>query len=217
MMNVVNGGKHAEGALQFQECMIVPVGASSEAEAVRYGAEVFHALGRLLHERGLPTLVGDEGGYAPPLETPQQALDLIVAAIERAGYEPGADVAIALDPASSEFYRDGKYYPLDRRSRGKRRRDGRALRRALRSVSDRVDRGRSRGKRLERLAEAHRGARQSRAARRRRSLRDERRVSSSAASRNALPTRSSSSSIRSARSPKRSTASRWRRRRVSAW
>jgi enolase len=112
MMNVINGGKHASGALQFQECMIVPVGAPSEAEAVRYGSEVFHALGRLLHDRDLPTQVGDEGGYAPPLETPQQALDLIVAAIELAGYRPGADVAIALDPASSEFYRDDKYYPL---------------------------------------------------------------------------------------------------------
>jgi enolase len=114
MMNVINGGKHAEGALAFQECMIVPVGASSEAEAVRYGAEVFHAIGRILHERNMPTLVGDEGGYAPPLETPQQALDLIVEAIERAGYRPGDDVAIALDPASSEFYEDGKYYPLSR-------------------------------------------------------------------------------------------------------
>jgi enolase len=114
MMNVINGGKHADGALEFQECMIVPVGAPSEAEAIRYGAEVFHAIGRILHERGLPTLVGDEGGYAPPLETPQQALDLIVEAIERAGYAPGSDVAIALDPASSEFYRDGAYYPLSR-------------------------------------------------------------------------------------------------------
>ena len=114
MMNVINGGKHAEGALQFQECMIVPLGAPSEAEAVRYGAEVFHVLGRILHERGLPTLVGDEGGYAPPLETPQHALELIVAAIERAGYRPGTDIAIALDPASSEFYQDGKYYPLSR-------------------------------------------------------------------------------------------------------
>jgi enolase len=114
MMNVINGGKHAEGALEFQECMIVPLGAGSEAEAVRYGSEVFHAIGRILHERGLSTLVGDEGGYAPPLETPQQALDLIVAAIERAGYEPGSDVAIALDPASSEFFEDGKYYPLTR-------------------------------------------------------------------------------------------------------
>ncbi len=114
MMNVINGGKHAEGALEFQECMIVPLGAESEAEAVRYGSEVFHAIGRILHERGLPTLVGDEGGYAPPLETPQQALDLIVTAIERAGYKAGIDVAIALDPASSEFYEDGKYYPLSR-------------------------------------------------------------------------------------------------------
>jgi enolase len=112
MMNVINGGKHASGALQFQECMIVPVGAPSEAEAVRYGSEVFHALGRLLQDRGFSTHVGDEGGYAPPLETPQQALDLIVSAIELAGYRPGADVAIALDPASSEFYHDGKYYPL---------------------------------------------------------------------------------------------------------
>jgi enolase len=114
MMNVINGGKHAEGALQFQECMIVPLGAPSEAEAVRDGVEVFHALGRILHERGLPTLVGDEGGYAPPLETPQHALELIVAAIERAGYRSGTDIAIALDPASSEFYQDGKYYPFSR-------------------------------------------------------------------------------------------------------
>jgi enolase len=114
MMNVINGGKHAEGALEFQECMIVPLGAASEAEAVRYGSEVFHAIGAILHERGLTTLVGDEGGYAPPLETPQQALDLIVAAIERAGYKPGSDVAIALDPASSEFFEGGKYYPLTR-------------------------------------------------------------------------------------------------------
>ncbi len=114
MMNVVNGGKHAAGALQFQECMIVPLGARSEAEAVRWGAEVFHALGRLLHDRHLPTLVGDEGGYAPPLETPQQALDLIVAAIDLAGYRAGTDVCIALDPASSEFYQDGRYYALSK-------------------------------------------------------------------------------------------------------
>jgi enolase len=114
MMNVINGGKHADGALQFQECMIVPLGASSEAEAVRYGSEVFHAIGRILHERGIPTLVGDEGGYAPPLETPAQALDLIVEGIKGAGYQPGTDVAIALDPASSEFYENGKYFPLSR-------------------------------------------------------------------------------------------------------
>jgi enolase len=113
MMNVINGGKHASGALQFQECMIVPSGAPTFAEAVRYGAEVFHALGKLLHDRGLPTQVGDEGGYAPPLDSIDDAMQLLVAAIERAGYNPGADVAIALDPASSEFYRDGKYYAHD--------------------------------------------------------------------------------------------------------
>lgn len=112
MMNVVNGGKHAEGALQFQECMVVPVGAPTLREAVRYGSEVFHALGKLLHEQNQPTTVGDEGGYAPRLDTPEQALDLIVAAIERAGYKPGSDIAIALDPASTEFFQDGKYYPL---------------------------------------------------------------------------------------------------------
>ena len=114
MMNVINGGKHASGALQFQECMIVPSGAPSFAEAVRYGAEVFHALGKLLHDRGLPTQVGDEGGYAPPLDSIDDALQLLVAAIERAGYKPGADVAIALDPASSEFYQNGKYFARDK-------------------------------------------------------------------------------------------------------
>jgi enolase len=113
MMNVINGGKHASGALQFQELMIVPVGANSLREAVRYGAEAFHALGKLLHDNGLPTQVGDEGGYAPPLDSIEAALDLLVAAVQKAGYKPGDDVAIALDPASSEFYSDGKYYPRD--------------------------------------------------------------------------------------------------------
>ena len=114
MMNVINGGKHAEGALQFQECMIMPVGAPNFHEAVRYGAEVFHALGRLLHDRGMPTLVGDEGGYAPPLDSIDAAMTLLVEAIEAAGYKPGDDIAIALDPASSEFYQDGKYYAHDK-------------------------------------------------------------------------------------------------------
>ena len=114
MMNVINGGKHAEGALQFQECMIMPVGAPSFREAVRYGAEVFHALGRLLHDRKMPTLVGDEGGYAPPLDSIDAAMKLLVEAIESAGYKPGSEIAIALDPASSEFYQDGKYYAHDK-------------------------------------------------------------------------------------------------------
>ncbi len=109
MMNVVNGGKHAEGALQFQECMIVPQGAPSMREAVRYGAEIFHALGRVLKKQGFPTTVGDEGGYAPPLRHIEEALSFIVDAINAAGYKPGTDVALALDPAASEFYSEGKY------------------------------------------------------------------------------------------------------------
>jgi enolase len=113
-MNVINGGKHASGALQFQECMIVPVGAPTLSEAVRYGAEIFHALGKLLRDRGLPTQVGDEGGYAPPLDSIEDAMKILVAAIERAGYKPGTEVAIALDPASSEFYQDGKYFARDK-------------------------------------------------------------------------------------------------------
>jgi enolase len=111
MMNLINGGKHAEGALQFQECMIVPVGAETMADAVRYGSEVFHALGTILHDAGQPTLVGDEGGYAPRLDSIDAALQMLVDAIKAAGYEPGGDVAIALDPASQEFFRDGKYWP----------------------------------------------------------------------------------------------------------
>jgi len=114
MMNVINGGKHAEGALQFQECMIVPLGAPTLAEAIRYGAETFHALGRILHARGLPTLVGDEGGYAPPLETLDAALDLLLEAIRAAGYEPGKDIALALDSAATEFHRGGAYFPLEK-------------------------------------------------------------------------------------------------------
>ncbi|MDP9111433.1 MAG: phosphopyruvate hydratase, partial [Candidatus Eremiobacteraeota bacterium] len=109
MMNVINGGKHAEGALQFQECMIVPIGAPSMHEAVRYGSEVFHALGALLHDAGQPTTVGDEGGFAPHLDSIEQAMELLVKAISKAGYTPGKDIAIALDPAASEFYQDGKY------------------------------------------------------------------------------------------------------------
>jgi enolase len=111
MMNVINGGKHAEGALQFQEIMIVPYGATNIADGIRCGAEIFAALSKTLHEMGQPTLVGDEGGFAPRLDSIDDALKLLVKAIERAGYKPGDDVGIALDPASTEFFRDGKYYP----------------------------------------------------------------------------------------------------------
>jgi enolase len=109
MMNVLNGGAHATNNVDFQEFMLFPIGARTFAEALRYGAETFHTLKKLLQKRGLVTSVGDEGGFAPNLKTNDEAVDVIVEAIETAGYKPGKDVAIALDPAASEFYDDGKY------------------------------------------------------------------------------------------------------------
>jgi len=109
MMNVLNGGAHADNKVDFQEFMVVPCGAPSFSECVRMGAEVFHALKRTLHERGLSTAVGDEGGFAPDLASNEDALKMLVAGIEAAGYAPGEDVAIALDPAASELYGDGAY------------------------------------------------------------------------------------------------------------
>jgi enolase 1/2/3 len=109
MMNVVNGGAHADNSVDFQEFMIVPCGAPSFREGLRMGAEVFHALKKTLHDRGLGTTVGDEGGFAPNLGSNEEALQMLVAGIEAAGYAPGDDVAIALDPAASEVYRDGAY------------------------------------------------------------------------------------------------------------
>jgi enolase len=110
MMNVINGGAHANNSLDMQEFMIMPVGAPSFHEALRYGAEVFHALKGILNDRGMPTTVGDEGGFAPNVVNHEAALQLIVEAIEKAGYRPDEQIAIALDPASSEFYKDGKYH-----------------------------------------------------------------------------------------------------------
>jgi enolase len=109
MMNVLNGGAHADNKVDFQEFMVVPCGAPSFSDALRTGAEVFHALKRTLHERGLSTAVGDEGGFAPDLDSNEAALQMLVAGIEAAGYAPGDDVAIALDPAASEIHRDGAY------------------------------------------------------------------------------------------------------------
>jgi enolase len=109
MMNVLNGGAHADNKVDFQEFMVVPCGAPTFAECLRMGAEVFHALKRTLHERGLGTAVGDEGGFAPDLGSNEDALKMLVAGIEAAGYRPGEDVAIALDPATSELYSDGAY------------------------------------------------------------------------------------------------------------
>jgi enolase len=109
MMNVLNGGAHADNKVDFQEFMVVPCGAPSFAECLRVGAEVFHALKRTLHERGLATAVGDEGGFAPDLASNEDALRMLIEGIEAAGYRPGEDVAIALDPATSELYHDGGY------------------------------------------------------------------------------------------------------------
>jgi len=109
MMNVLNGGAHADNKVDFQEFMVVPSGASTFAEGLRMGAEVFHALKRTLSERGLSTAVGDEGGFAPDLDSNEAALEALLAGIRAAGYEPDRDVAIAMDPATSEFYADGAY------------------------------------------------------------------------------------------------------------
>jgi enolase len=109
MMNVLNGGVHADNSVDFQEFMIVPCGAPTFSECLRMGAEVFHALKATLHERGLGTAVGDEGGFAPDLASNEEALKMLVAGIEAAGYRPGEDVAIALDPAASELYSEGAY------------------------------------------------------------------------------------------------------------
>ena len=117
MMNVLNGGKHADSGLDFQEFMIVPLGAPSFAEALRYGVETFHALRKILSQRGYATGVGDEGGFAPQLKSNDEACELIVEAISAAGYRPGEDIAIALDPAASSFYR-GELYRLTRSGQG---------------------------------------------------------------------------------------------------
>ena len=122
MMNIINGGSHSDAPIAFQEFMIRPVGATSLREGLRMGAEVFHALKRVLHERGLSTAVGDEGGFAPALKGTEDALDSILAAIEAAGYRPLEDVTIGMDCASSEFYRDGVYdYTLFEGEKGARR------------------------------------------------------------------------------------------------
>ena len=109
MMNILNGGKHATNSTDLQEFMVVPAGAKTFHEALRMGAEVYQALKKVLKDKGLNTNVGDEGGFAPSLPSNKDAVEAIIAAIEKAGYKPGKDCFIALDPASSEFYDNGKY------------------------------------------------------------------------------------------------------------
>ncbi len=109
MMNIINGGKHAENASDVQEFMVVPIGFTSFKEALRAGTEIFHSLRKILHSKGLATTVGDEGGYAPSLQSNESALEMVVEAIKGAGYEPGKQIAIAMDVAATELYKDGKY------------------------------------------------------------------------------------------------------------
>ncbi|MFM2371032.1 MAG: hypothetical protein RIS85_754, partial [Pseudomonadota bacterium] len=109
MMNIINGGEHADNPIDFQEFMIMPVGAPSLAEAVRWGAEIFHTLKKGLHEKGLATAVGDEGGFAPNLASTRDALDFVMASVEKAGFKPGEDIMVALDCAATEFFKNGKY------------------------------------------------------------------------------------------------------------
>ena len=152
-MNVLNGGAHATNNVDFQEFMLFPIGAPTFAESLRYGAETFHTLKKLLQKRGLVTSVGDEGGFAPNLKTNDEAVEVIVEAIKAAGYKPGKDIAIALDPAASEFYdrrrlRDEEIRPLAQVAGG----DGKALQRLGEEISHPVARrrhGRGRPRRLE--------------------------------------------------------------------
>ncbi|MDG1286514.1 MAG: phosphopyruvate hydratase [Rickettsiales bacterium] len=110
MMNIINGGAHANNPIDFQEFMVMPVGASSESEAIQWGCEIFHALKKLLADKGLSTAVGDEGGFAPEIASTNEAMDIVLEAVEKAGYQPGTQVQLALDVASSEFYKGGKYH-----------------------------------------------------------------------------------------------------------
>ena len=127
MMNILNGGAHADNPIDFQEFMIMPVGAPSFAEALRCGAEIFHTLKKGLHEAGLSTAVGDEGGFAPNLASARDALDFIMRSIEQAGYTPGDDVVLALDCAATEFFQDGAYRDGGGGADPLARRDGRPI------------------------------------------------------------------------------------------
>src|SRR5665213_106544 len=118
MMNILNGGKHADNSVDFQEVMVMPIGAPTFAEALRYGTETFHALKNILHKKKYSTAVGDEGGFAPDLKSNEEACEVILEAIEAAGYKPGVDISLAMDPAASSFFENGSY-DLAKSGRGK--------------------------------------------------------------------------------------------------
>ena len=193
LVNILNGGKHAVDSTDFQEFMIAPLGAPSFREGLRWAAETFHALGDLLHERGLATTVGDEGGYAPSLGNNEDAIAAVLTAIERAGYVPGEQVAIALDPASTELYGDGRY-TLAREGRAlSTGRADRLLGRLGGSLPDRQPRGRPGRGRLGGMDSADRAPRRADPAGRRRSAGDQYRAPGARASASGPQTASSSS------------------------
>ena len=155
MMNVLNGGKHADNSVDFQEFMIVPLGAPTFREALRFGVETFHALKKVLAKKGYNTAVGDEGGFAPSLKSNDEAIEVILAAIEQAGFKPGEQVALALDPAASEFFEDGAVRaPQVRQVPQVSGGDGQALRGLGEALPHRLDRGRGRRAGPGRLAAA---------------------------------------------------------------
>ena len=156
MMNVLNGGEHADNNVDLQEFMIMPLGAASFSEGLRWGVETYHTLRGVLHDRGLSTAIGDEGGFAPNLGSNEEAVQLLLESIEKAGFTPGEQIAIALDTASTEFFRDGNYVLAGEGRTPQPRRDGRLPRRPLRQVPDRVHRGRHGRGGLGRLGDAHR-------------------------------------------------------------
>ena len=176
MMNIINGGAHADNPIDFQEFMVMPVGADSFAEAVRFGAEIFHALKKGLAKAGHNTAVGDEGGFAPNLSSTTEALDFIMKSIEKAGYKPGEDVFLALDCAATEFFKDGVY---DMEGEGKKRSPAEIadyLAGLVDALPDHLDRGRHVRGRLGRLEAPDREARRPLPARRRRPLRHQHRA-----------------------------------------
>ena len=158
-MNVINGGRHADNTIDFQEFMIAPHNAASFAEAIRMGMETFHALRGVLRKKGYSTGVGDEGGFAPNLKSNEEAVEVILEAITKAGYRPGDDIALCLDPATSEMWQDGQYvfFKSDQREENLRG-DGGAVVVVVQAVSHRFAGGRHERKRLERLEAADRHA-----------------------------------------------------------
>ena len=158
MMNIINGGAHADNSVDVQEFMVMPLGFQRFSDALRCGVEIFHNLKKVLHDKKLNTAVGDEGGFAPDLKSNREALDLIMTAIEKAGYKPGEQVRIALDAAATEFYDEKTKTYDDRRQGDLGRRDRRPLGRLVRELSDHLDRRRLLRGRLGRLEAADREA-----------------------------------------------------------